>query len=172
MSHPTHPATVHFPITTTFLTGALDAVYFLSKYAPTSSAVASTFKTFDIAINPSIFPLLSYYTTLLTLLFSAPAVATGMYEFIPLVKRDGLKSKKAQVGALHAVINDVTVLGAAFNWWTRRSNPGMVPSDTNILISSVIALPATMFAAYLGGSLVYVYGMGFRGGQAKAKKAQ
>jgi hypothetical protein len=29
-----------------------------------------------------------------------------------------------------------------------------------------------MFAAYLGGSLVYVYGMGFRGGQAKAKKAQ
>jgi hypothetical protein len=85
-----------------------------------------------------------------------------MYEFIPLVKRDGLKSKKAQVGALHAVINDVTVIGAAFNWW----------SDTNILISSVIALPATMFAAYLGGSLVYVYGMGFRGGQAKAKKAQ
>jgi uncharacterized membrane protein len=95
-----------------------------------------------------------------------------MYEFIPLVKRDGLKSKKAQVGALHAVINDVTVIGAAFNWWTRRSNPGMVPSDTNILISSVIALPATMFAAYLGGSLVYVYGMGFRGGQVKAKKAQ
>ncbi|KAI4617226.1 uncharacterized protein J4E87_008466 [Alternaria ethzedia] len=172
MSHPTHPATVHFPITTTFLTGALDAVYFLSKYAPTAGAVASTFKTLDIAINPSIFPLLSYYTTLLTLLFSAPAVATGMYEFIPLVKRDGLKSKKAQVGALHAVINDVTVLGAAFNWWTRRSNPGMVPSDTNILVSSVIALPATMFAAYLGGSLVYVYGMGFRGGQAKAKKAQ
>ena len=45
----------------------------------------------------------------------------------------------------------------------------MVPSNTNILISSVVALPATMFAAYLGGSLVYVYGMGFRGGQAKAK---
>ncbi|KAL1799639.1 hypothetical protein ACET3X_003676 [Alternaria dauci] len=172
MSHPTHPATVHFPITTTLLTGGLDAVYFLSKYAPTSGAVASAFKTLDIAINPALFPVLSYYTTLLTLLFSAPAVATGMYEFIPLVKRDGLKSKKAQVGALHAVINDVTVLGAAFNWWTRRSNPGMVPSDTNILISSVIALPATMFAAYLGGSLVYVYGMGFRGGQAKAKKAQ
>jgi uncharacterized membrane protein len=97
-----------------------------------------------------------------------------MYEFIPLVKRDGLKSRKAQIGALHAAINDVTVLGAAYNWWTRRSNPGMVPSDTNILISSVIALPATMFAAYLGGSLVYIYGMGFRGGQAKAKakKAQ
>jgi hypothetical protein len=48
----------------------------------------------------------------------------------------------------------------------------MVPDNTNILISSVVALPATMFAAYLGGSSVYIYGMGFRGGQTKAKKAQ
>jgi uncharacterized membrane protein len=42
MSHPAHPATVHFPITTTLLTGGLDAVYFLSTYAPTATAVAST----------------------------------------------------------------------------------------------------------------------------------
>jgi uncharacterized membrane protein len=91
---------------------------------------------------------------------------------MPLIKRDGISSKKAQVGILHALINDVTVVGAAYNWWTRRSNPGMVPDNTNILISSVVALPATMFAAYLGGSLVYIYGMGFRGSQAKAKKSQ
>ena len=45
MSHPTHPATVHFPITTTLLTGGLDAVYFLSTYAATSSAVASACKS-------------------------------------------------------------------------------------------------------------------------------
>jgi uncharacterized membrane protein len=116
--------------------------------------------------------MLSYYTTLLTLLFSAPAVATGAYELMPVIKRDGFSSKKAKVGVLHAVINDVGVVAAAYNWWSRRSNPGMVPDNTNILISSVVALPATMFAAYLGGSLVYIYGMGFRGGQAKAKKSQ
>jgi hypothetical protein len=91
---------------------------------------------------------------------------------MPLIKRDGLSSKKAKVGVLHAVINDAATMGAAYNWWTRRGNAGMVPSGTNIVVSSLVALPATMWAAYLGGSLVYIYGMGLRGGQAKAKKAQ
>jgi uncharacterized membrane protein len=178
MSHPAHPATVHFPITTTFLTGALDAIYFASTYAPTATAVASacTFsvsevirctdifkvKTFDLQIQPSLFPTLSYYTTILTLLFSAPAVATGAQQLMPVIQRDGFSSKKAKVGALHAVINDITVVGALYNWWTRRSNPGLVPSNENILISTVLAVPATLFAAYLGGSLVYIYGMGFQ----------
>ncbi|CAO2655560.1 Nn.00g043630.m01.CDS01 [Neocucurbitaria sp. VM-36] len=172
MSHPTHPATVHFPITTTLLTGGLDAVYFLSTYAPTSSVVASAFKTLDIAIQPNLFPLLSYYTTILTLLFSAPAVATGAYELMPLIKRDGLSSKKAQTGILHAAINDITVFGALYNWWSRRSAPAFIPSNENVLVSTVLAVPATFFAAYLGGSLVYQYGMGFRGSSAKAKKQQ
>lgn len=91
---------------------------------------------------------------------------------MPVIKRDGFSSKKAKVGVLHALINDVGVVAAAYNWWTRRHAPGFVPSDQNILISAVVALPATLFAAYLGGSLVYIYGMGFRGGQAKAKKNQ
>lgn len=97
---------------------------------------------------------------------------TGAAELMPLIKRDGFRSRKAKIGVVHALINDITVFAAAFNWWTRRSNPGLVPTDTNVLISSVVALPATLFAAYLGGSLVYVYGMGFRGGQAKVKKGQ
>jgi hypothetical protein len=42
MSHPAHPATVHFPITTTLLTAGLDAVYFASTFGPTASIVAST----------------------------------------------------------------------------------------------------------------------------------
>ncbi|KAH7384651.1 hypothetical protein BKA66DRAFT_416503 [Pyrenochaeta sp. MPI-SDFR-AT-0127] len=169
---PKHPATVHFPITTTVLTGALDAVYFLSTYAPTSTLVASTFKTLDITIPPTMFPVLSFYTTILTILFSIPAVATGAYEFMPLVQRDGFSSKKAKVGVLHALINDVAVFGAVYNWWSRRSTPGTTPSNENILISTVLALPATLFAAYLGGSLVYQYGMGFRGASATAKKRQ
>lgn len=172
MSHPTHPATVHFPITTTLLAGGLDAVYFLSKYGPTAALVSSAFKSLDIPISPALFPLLSYYATILTLLFSAPAVATGAYELRPVIQRDGLSSKKAKVGVLHALINDVGVVAAAYNWWTRRSNPGFMPTETNILLSALVALPATMWAAYLGGSLVYIYGMGFRGGQAKARKNQ
>lgn len=46
MSHPKHPATVHLPITTTLLTGGLDAVYFLSTYGPTAALVASASRVY------------------------------------------------------------------------------------------------------------------------------
>jgi uncharacterized membrane protein len=175
---PAHPAAVHFPITTTVLTGGLDAVYFLSTYGPTASTVASTcelfetlhsyptdlgaVKTLGIALEPQMFPLLSYYTTILTLLFTAPAVATGAQQLMPVIQRDGFSSKKAKLGVLHAVINDVAALGALYNWWSRRSSPVFVPDATNILISTLLAVPATLYAAHLGGSLVYNHGMGFQ----------
>ncbi|KAL6703661.1 hypothetical protein ACN47E_009435 [Coniothyrium glycines] len=174
MSHPTHPATVHFPITTTLLTGALDAGYWLATSAPTRPAIASAIHTLGIAIPPTDFPVLSYYTTLLTLLFALPAIATGAYELYPVIRRDGLASPKARTGVAHALLNDLTTAAAAYNWWSRRNVPGFVPSGGNVFLSAVAALPVTLWSAYLGGSLVYVYGMGFRGGQArgKAKKAQ
>lgn len=172
MSHPKHPATVHFPIAFTLLTGILDAGYYAYNHPSTSSFVASGLKTFDIQLDPTTFPVLSYYTTLLTILFSLPAVVTGALELMPVIKRDGLGSRKAQTGVLHALINDLTVFGAAYNYWTRREAVGFHPSDANVLISAAVALPATMFAAYLGGSLVYVYGMGVGRGQARSKKGQ
>lgn len=118
------------------------------------------------------FPVLSYYTTILTLLFAAPAVITDVYDFMPVILRDGLSSKKAKVGVLHALISDASVITAGYKWWTRRQNPGFVPSGTNVLLSSVVALPVTLWAAYLGGSLVFVYGMGLGSGKAKARKSQ
>ncbi|KAF5845846.1 hypothetical protein GGP41_009653 [Bipolaris sorokiniana] len=157
MSLPAHPAFVHFPITTTLLTGGLDAFYFFYKYPATSSTVAS---------------ICNYYLTILTIAFSVPAVMTGASQLMPLIKRDGLNSRKAKIAIAHAAINDVTVVAAALNWWTRRSRPMFEPTSTNILASCVLALPATLFAAHLGGKLVYNYGMGFTGAQAKAKKSQ
>lgn len=90
---------------------------------------------------------------------------------MPLIKRDGL-SKKAQTGVLHALANDITVFGAAYNWWTRRSAVGFAPSTTNVLVSATLAVPASFFAAYLGGQLVYQYGMGVGRGRGGVKKAQ
>ncbi|KAF2130303.1 hypothetical protein P153DRAFT_314031, partial [Dothidotthia symphoricarpi CBS 119687] len=170
MSHPKHPAVVHFPITFTALAGALDAVYYASLQPATSSIVASAFKSLSIAIPPSTFPILSYYATILTILTSLPAISTGAWELMPVLKRDGLSSKKAQVGILHAVINDITVFGAVFNWWSRRNQAEFLPSGMNVFVSTVLAVPATFFAAYLGGHLVYVYGMGI--GRGSAKKSQ
>lgn len=117
------------------------------------------------------FPVLSYYTNILTILFSIPAVASGVPQLLPVLKRDGISSKKAQVGILHAAVNDLALFGAVYNWWTRREVPGFTPSGMNIFVSSIMAAPGTLFAAYLGGHLVYVYGMGFSR-SSNAKKAQ
>ncbi|KAF2874385.1 hypothetical protein BDV95DRAFT_487973 [Massariosphaeria phaeospora] len=171
MSHPTHPATVHFPITLTAITGALDAIYYASKHPATAGVVATTVKTLGLQLTPSAFPILSYYTSLLTVLASLPAVLSGAWELMPVIQRDGLSSKKAQVGVLHALINDISVFGATYNYWTRRNAAGFEPSTANIFISAVLAVPATFFAAYLGGHLVYVYGMGIGRGSSKAKKS-
>jgi hypothetical protein len=71
------------------------------------------------------------------------------------------------------MVNDVTVFATAYNWWTRRTAVGFKPDTTNILVSSALAVPATAFAAFLGGHLVYKYGMGVGGGSSsRAKKAQ
>ncbi|EUC43560.1 hypothetical protein COCMIDRAFT_38497 [Bipolaris oryzae ATCC 44560] len=178
MSLPAHPAFVHFPITTTLLTGGLDAFYFFYKHPATSSTRTpctnncSSDKTLDIKLAPQLFPFFSYYLTILTIAFSVPAVMTGASQLMPLIKRDGLNSRKAKIAIAHAAINDVTVVAAALNWWTRRSRPMFEPTGTNILASCMLALPATLFAAHLGGKLVYNYGMGFTGAQAKAKKSQ
>ncbi|KAF2465633.1 uncharacterized protein BDR25DRAFT_270343 [Lindgomyces ingoldianus] len=171
-NHPKHPATVHFPITFITLTGALDVLYLASTHPTTAGLVASASKTLDVQLSPSMIPQLSYYTTLLTLITAVPAVLSGAIELMPLIKRNGFGSRKAQIGVLHAMLNDVGVFGSAYNWWTRRTVVGFEPSGTNVLISSVLALPTCLFAAYLGGALVYTYGMGVGRGRNKVKKAQ
>lgn len=139
----------------------------------TAGVVATAFKTLDIAIPTSLFPTLSYYSTILTLLTAIPAVITGALELQPVIARDGFSSKKAQTGVIHALINDVALFGAAYNWWVRRTSTGFVPDTTNVAISAALAIPTSFFAAYLGGHLVYQYGMGVgRGNTNKAKKSQ
>lgn len=105
--------------------------------------------------------MLSYYSTIITILVTVPAVVTGIVQLAPVIKRDGFQSKKAKVGAAHALLNDVALFATIYNWWTRSQQVGFTPSTTNVLISAGLALPMTMYSAYLGGSLVYEYGMGF-----------
>jgi uncharacterized membrane protein len=110
---------------------------------------------------------LSYYSTILTLLFSLPTIATGAWELSPVIQRDGFSSKKAQVGVAHALINDIAVVATAYNWWTRSQQVGFTPSGLNVLVSSLLSVPTTLYSAYLGGALVYEYGMGLSSGRAK-----
>ncbi|OSS53457.1 hypothetical protein B5807_01321 [Epicoccum nigrum] len=160
-SHPTHPAFVHFPITFTAITGALDGIYWMSKIPATAGVVNSVFKSLDRSVQPNVFPVLSYYSTIITILTTLPAVVTGIAQLAPVIQRDGFSSKKAKVGAMHALLNDIALITTIFNWWTRSQQVGFTPSTTNVLLSAALALPMTMYSAYLGGSLVYEYGMGF-----------
>ncbi|KAJ4381715.1 hypothetical protein N0V86_003079 [Didymella sp. IMI 355093] len=159
--HPAHPAFVHFPITFTAITGGLDAIYWASKIPATAGIVNSVFKSLDRSVQPNAFPVLSYYSTILTILTTLPAVVTGVAQLAPVIQRDGFQSKKAKVGAVHALLNDIALFATIYNWWTRSQQIGFTPSTSNVLISSALALPVTMYSAYLGGSLVYEYGMGF-----------
>jgi uncharacterized membrane protein len=168
---------VHFPITFTAITGGLDAIYWASKIPATAGIVNSVcgyhylrhktvsninaVKSLDRSVQPNAFPVLSYYSTILTILTTLPAVVTGVAQLAPVIQRDGFQSKKAKVGAIHALLNDVALFATIYNWWTRSQQIGFTPSTSNVLISSALALPVTMYSAYLGGSLVYEYGMGF-----------
>ncbi|KAH6633251.1 hypothetical protein C7974DRAFT_375358 [Boeremia exigua] len=170
-SHPMHPAVVHFPISFTAITGALDGIYWLSKIPATAGLVNSVFKSFDKSVQPNVFPVLSYYSTIITILTTLPAIATGVVQLAPVIQRDGFQSKKAKIGAVHALLNDVALFGTIYNWWTRSQQAGFTPSTTNVLVSVALALPLTMYSGYLGGSLVYEYGMGFSR-SSPVKKAQ
>lgn len=60
---------------------------------------------------------------------------------------------------IHALLNDVAVAGAFYNFWTRSKVEGYLPDGVNALVSSVL-LGGVIFSAYLGGSLIYKHGVG------------
>lgn len=88
-----------------------------------------------------------------------------------MIQRDGFGSKKVQTGVLHAAISDLTVFAAIYNWWIRREAAGFVPTTSNATLSAAV-VPVTFFAAFLGGQLVYTFGMGIGRGASNAKKSQ
>jgi len=129
-------------------------------------------KTLDIQVPLTLFPTLSYYSTILTIITAIPAIVTGAIELSPVIQRDGFSSQKAQTGVLHALVNDITIFGAVYNWWSRRNENAFTPSTANVALSTAI-VPVSIFAAYLGGSLIYKYGMGVgKGSGSKQKKSQ
>jgi len=141
-------------------------------------------KAYDLAPYLGDIARFSYFTTTLGIATAIPAVLAGAVELMALIKRQDLLNKlqksenkadvakrmhrKIKVGLAHAVLNDVGLFAAGFNWWTRRSTAGNAPNDVNIVVSSV-CLPLLLFAASLGRMLVYGYGVGV-GGQGATRR--
>jgi len=113
----------------------------------------------------------SYYLNILGLLTAMPAAATGGMELIAMIQRQDLVNKpKLKIGFLHAALNDFAIVGSGYNWWTRRAVIGNAPADINIVLSAVLMF-SVFFSAYLGGQMVYKYGVGVQK-QSEAKKTQ
>ena len=96
-----------------------------------------------------------------------PAIASGVQQMLTLQKfeADGKTMKpKFKLTLTHAATNYAYLGATAYSWYTRKDNVGLLPSDVNMAIST-LALPALLFAANLGGTLVYNHGMGIQLGK-------
>ena len=54
----------------------------------------------------------------------------------------------------HAAFNDVVLAAGVYSWWSRSADAA--PTGVDIAISAVM-LPALLWSANLGGTLVYNY---------------
>ncbi|CAI6314325.1 unnamed protein product [Periconia digitata] len=131
----------------------------------------SPVKTLGVQLSPAALPALAYYSNILSIVTAVPAIASGIVQLAPVIQRDGFSSKKAQTGVMHALISDLTVFAAVYNWWSRRDTAGFLPSTTNAVVSAAV-VPTVFFAAFLGGQLTYQFGMGIGGGSSSTKKKQ
>jgi uncharacterized membrane protein len=84
--------------------------------------------------------------------------ATSTDEKLGVARRLHPKLKMAFVPA---ILNDIVIAGAAWNWYMRRRNMMNAPSGLNVLIS-VVTAPILGVAAYLGGKMVFGYGVGVK----------
>lgn len=157
------------------LAGLLDIFHVAATSPLTSEYVQAGVKSLELQLPLEIIPLLSYYTTILAIVFMVPAILSGGSQMLPLIQRDGFGTKKVKTALAHAGLNDTVMLMLVYNWWTRRNVEGFAPSSINLAVSSTLAMPIVFFAGALGSELVYTHGMGVgraSTGKGKGKKAQ
>lgn len=165
---------MHFPIAFLTTSYGLDALVYSWGYLP--SALTSYLPTATELSR------ISYYALGAGILTALPAVSSGVAQALKMVKAQGIYTPdgkikpKFKVTVAHAVANDVVIAASAYLWWQRRQansasillegkNPmAYEPSGSMVGISVVMGL-LLMFAANLGGSLVYDYGMGLAMGK-------
>jgi len=69
-------------------------------------------------------------------------------------------------------LNDLVVAGAVANWLLERNVPDFRPGGGQVIMSAVL-MAVQIYAAYLGGDLIYTHGVGVqRQGEGAKKKQQ
>lgn len=175
-SHPTHPATVHFPVAFLTTAYACDTIYgvavrygYLSKYL----ADVSRF---------------GYFSHVLGAITALPSMTSGAAELWELYKTGGINRKdkeqthprshpqvvdsSVKLGVVHGLLNTVALCVSTYAIWSRRLAPDFMPGRTNVVLG-MLTLPGVAISAALGGELVYGKGVGVaRMGKAKDEKIQ
>ncbi|KAK3726010.1 hypothetical protein LTR37_000158 [Vermiconidia calcicola] len=191
MPKPVHPAVVHFPLAFLILAFGLDIVHSLSPKLP---------QAFSSKLAPSTdLTRASYFLLSAGLLTGVPALVTGGREAVMLIAKQGMwesDSKgesvvrtKVKAMIAHAVVNDLVLGLTTLVWYKKRQNAtntlagkmGVGSASTGAAAYQastwMVFLEAFLFVglimgANIGGSLTYIFGIGFNAGGNSGKKKQ
>ncbi len=148
LSHPIHVAIVHFPLGLWEGSAIFDWMSQRHQWRQLSEA--------------------GYYANLVGIITAVPTAVTGAAEWAD-IPRD---HPAWQVATTHALLNEVALGLAVYNWWTRRHRRGHAPDRANLLASTLLASILGV-TGWLGSLLVYDYGYGVhRQGAAVEKQHQ
>jgi len=72
---------------------------------------------------------------------------------------------------MQAGLNDLVIVAAVYNWLQERNVPDFRPAGHQVVISAVLTA-VQIYAAYLGGDLIYSHGVAVQrmGGGSKKKQ--
>lgn len=162
---------MHWPIAFLSLGYGLDLLYGATTYLKVPYLV-NTFAYSMPDIGKA-----SYYLHVLGVLTTIPSAATGAAQLKKIYANGGLYEadgqtmrKKMKIGLIHAAMNDMVLVAGVWTWWSRHTENYAVPGAMNIFVS-MLMLPALLWSANLGGTMVYNYGAGLNIGKV-AKKSQ
>ncbi|MGK5086373.1 DUF2231 domain-containing protein [Bdellovibrionota bacterium FG-2] len=138
MNHPLHPLFVHLPVGAWLASLICDAFSVLTD----NSLLAST----------------SYYCILIGCVGALIAVIPGLADFVELPK----DSVTRRIATAHMLLNVSVTILFFVNFFVRRSGAGGPPLFVTIgdLAMTIICCALLGASGYLGGLLVYDYGVG------------
>jgi uncharacterized membrane protein len=182
--HPIHPSTVHWPI------AFLSVAWVLDLACTLTGESHSTFASLGLGSRSNELARMAYYCHALGVLTAIPATITGAVELYAMISSKGLWQRihkksdgsniysglnpTVRIGLIHAALNDIAVFASVHAVW---SNWGVTAHRCSSGIAglwSAIVLGGILYSGYLGGSMVYDYGVGIQrmGEAAKIKEDQ
>jgi uncharacterized membrane protein len=136
LKHPLHPALVHIP--TALWPSAL------------------VFDLLSLFREENVFVQLAYYAILLGLIVALLAIPTGLADWT-----DIRREKPAwKLGLYHLILNLIVSILWGINWWLRMDSfqtAALVPPG--LVVLSALATSLLLVSGYLGGRMIYAYGI-------------